>query len=66
MPPGKNFLGVLKQHWGARYEAGNAVKISSFTCYSPIILTKNEGCKVENKKQIKDISSYAVQWESAL
>ena len=45
-PPGKSFLGEPKQHLGARYEAGIAVEILSFTCFSPINLTKNEGFKV--------------------
>ena len=56
--PGKSFWG---QHWGARCEAGNAIEMLFFSCYSPSILKKNEGCKVEDEKRNKDMSSYAVK-----
>ena len=36
------FKGAPNQHWATSYKAGDSVVILSFTCHSPLILTKKQ------------------------
>ena len=43
----------IKDLWGATYAARSMEETLSFACYTPIVLTRNGRCKVEEKTRNK-------------